>query len=167
MSWADSGNNARIERANFDGTQRERIVETSSYQPVLLSLDLENERMYWSEGLQDSIVASDLNGENVEVLSQDITPSALDSRGKHYRVLEYEIDYLLVSSFEIRIALVTAAPILTDYRYRCLLERHGEKCQQNIQIRQLNGQWKSWCCFIACKLELLRSEGGSNERRET
>lgn len=56
-----------IERARFDGSEREVIVNTDIYMPVSIAIDQKMKRLYWAddkEGIHFSIVSSDLEGKD-------------------------------------------------------------------------------------------------------
>lgn len=71
-----------IERARFDGSEREYVVSTDIYMPVSIAIDQRTRKLYWAddkEGIHYSIESSDLDGKNRVTLLADINhqPNAL------------------------------------------------------------------------------------------
>ncbi len=64
--WADLEDDS-INRANLDGTGRERLV-TGLSQPHNVSLDISAGKMYWGDQATQKIQRSDLDGSNIETL---------------------------------------------------------------------------------------------------
>lgn len=64
--WTNTNvSKATIERARFDGTDREILVSTNIHMPVSLAIDQQTKRLYWAddtEGIHFSIESSDLEG---------------------------------------------------------------------------------------------------------
>ncbi|KAK7483333.1 hypothetical protein BaRGS_00025393, partial [Batillaria attramentaria] len=70
MFWTDVGdkdNTGKIERANYDGTDRRTLV---SLEPVPngLALDLQNKRLYWVDALSERIESIGLDGRNRQLI---------------------------------------------------------------------------------------------------
>ncbi|KAF9815508.1 hypothetical protein SFRURICE_019150 [Spodoptera frugiperda] len=60
-----------IERALYDGTKREVIVDNNIYMPVSLAIDQQTKKLYWAddrEGIHYSIESADLDGTNRKTL---------------------------------------------------------------------------------------------------
>ncbi|KAH9635374.1 hypothetical protein HF086_017623 [Spodoptera exigua] len=60
-----------IERALYDGTKREVLVNNNIYMPVSLAIDQQTKKMYWAddrEGIHYSIESADLDGKNRKTL---------------------------------------------------------------------------------------------------
>jgi hypothetical protein len=57
-----------IHRANLDGTDREDLLDNRA---VGLQLDIDAGKMYWTDGLTDTVFRADLDGGNVEPLAVD------------------------------------------------------------------------------------------------
>lgn len=49
MYWTDWGSSAKIERATLGGNFRTEIVNTSLVWPNGLTLDYEDQRLYWAD----------------------------------------------------------------------------------------------------------------------
>lgn len=49
MYWTDWGTNAKIERATLGGNFRTEIVNSSLVWPNGLTLDYEEQRLYWAD----------------------------------------------------------------------------------------------------------------------
>eukprot|EP00794_Sanderia_malayensis_P010865 gene10865-12020_t len=62
MFWTDWGSSARIERASMDGTNRITIAHTSIVWPNGITVDVNANKIYWSDGRLDKIETADLNG---------------------------------------------------------------------------------------------------------
>ena len=83
MYWVDRIE-AKIQRANLDGSQVEDLVTTGLEQPTDLALDLDEGKMYWTDRLTDRIQRANLDGSQVEDLVTglgDIWSLALDLAG--------------------------------------------------------------------------------------
>ncbi|XP_041471382.1 low-density lipoprotein receptor-related protein 4-like [Lytechinus variegatus] len=57
----------RIERANFDGSDRELLTEDTHY-PLGIAVDGVNRKLFWKE--QFVVKSSDLNGENKMIIAE-------------------------------------------------------------------------------------------------
>ncbi|CAI9624719.1 unnamed protein product, partial [Staurois parvus] len=68
MYWTDWGMNAKIERATLGGNFRTAIVNTSLVWPNGLTLDYEEERIYWADASLQKIERCSLTGTNREVV---------------------------------------------------------------------------------------------------
>ena len=55
MYWTDWGITAKIETASMDGQERRDFVITELSQPNGISIDLESERVYWSDSDLDKL----------------------------------------------------------------------------------------------------------------
>nr|AYH91780.1 deleted in malignant brain tumors 1 protein [Pomacea canaliculata] len=64
MYWTDWGSTPKIERANYDGTNRKTLVSGSQYivWPNGLALDTAGGRLYWADGYTDKIGWTTLDG---------------------------------------------------------------------------------------------------------
>lgn len=62
MYWSDWGQNPCIERADMDGGNRKRFLFGDMTWPNGLALDLENNRIYWSDGGNRTIEYANLDG---------------------------------------------------------------------------------------------------------
>lgn len=74
-------NNSTIERARFNGSDREVIVK-DLHKPVSLAVDQQTKRIYWAddkEGIRYTIESADLDGGNRKILldGEDHRPNAL------------------------------------------------------------------------------------------
>ncbi|KAK7488160.1 hypothetical protein BaRGS_00020602, partial [Batillaria attramentaria] len=67
MFWTDVGKEPKIERANYDGTKRVAIIQNLK-QPNALSIDLKNERLYWTDAETDLVTSSDLDGRDQRLI---------------------------------------------------------------------------------------------------
>lgn len=70
MFWTDWGSNAKIERANMDGSERVTLVNTSLTWPNGITIDYEMERIYWvdADNSTRAIEYCDFNGNGRTVL---------------------------------------------------------------------------------------------------
>ncbi|KAA8588167.1 hypothetical protein FQN60_001361 [Etheostoma spectabile] len=83
MYWTDWGTHAKIERATLGGNFRTEIVNTSLVWPNGLTLDYEEERLYWADASLQKIERSSLTGFNREVIvSTAIYPFAMTMFGQ-------------------------------------------------------------------------------------
>uniref|UniRef100_A0A4W3HU78 Low-density lipoprotein receptor-related protein 2 n=1 Tax=Callorhinchus milii TaxID=7868 RepID=A0A4W3HU78_CALMI len=78
MYWTDWGTHAKIERATLGGNFRIPIVNTSLVWPNGLTLDLEDQKLYWADASLRKIERSNLVGTDREVIvSTAIFPFAV------------------------------------------------------------------------------------------
>uniref|UniRef100_A0A3B4FEE2 Low-density lipoprotein receptor-related protein 2 n=1 Tax=Pundamilia nyererei TaxID=303518 RepID=A0A3B4FEE2_9CICH len=83
MYWTDWGTHAKIERATLGGNFRIEIVNSSLVWPNGLTLDYEEERLYWADASLQKIERSSLTGSNREVIvSTAIYPFAMTMFGQ-------------------------------------------------------------------------------------
>ncbi|XP_076455694.1 uncharacterized protein LOC143290240 isoform X2 [Babylonia areolata] len=64
MFWTDWGAAEKIERANYDGSDRRTLVNTVLFAPNALALDVPNNRLYWVDAGTDMGEVSDMDGRN-------------------------------------------------------------------------------------------------------
>ncbi|RXM28137.1 Low-density lipoprotein receptor-related protein 2 [Acipenser ruthenus] len=84
MYWTDWGTNAKIERATLGGNFRTELVNTSLVWPNGLTLDYEEERLYWADANLQKIERCSLTGSNREVIvSTAIYPFAMTVYDQH------------------------------------------------------------------------------------
>ena len=69
LYWTDSGTPAKIERASMDGTSREVLHSTGLVQPNALTLDYDNQILYWMDAFLNKLESSSADGSNRELLS--------------------------------------------------------------------------------------------------
>ncbi|XP_025083702.1 low-density lipoprotein receptor-related protein 5-like isoform X2 [Pomacea canaliculata] len=76
MYWTDAGVTPKIERANYDGTDRRILVSGSANldMPHGLALDRVGQRLYWADGESRMIGWTDVNGRKVREILR--TPSS-------------------------------------------------------------------------------------------
>ena len=67
MYWVDRWN-AKIQRANLDGSEVEDLVTTGLEEPTDLALDVAGGKMYWTDRLTDKIKRANLDGSGIEDL---------------------------------------------------------------------------------------------------
>ncbi|KAG7275698.1 hypothetical protein CRUP_011325 [Coryphaenoides rupestris] len=84
MYWTDWGTDAKIERATLGGNFRTDIVNSNLVWPNGLTLDYEDQRLYWADASLQKIERSSLTGENREVIvSTAIYPFAMTLFDQH------------------------------------------------------------------------------------
>uniref|UniRef100_A0A8C2DL15 Low density lipoprotein receptor-related protein 2a n=1 Tax=Cyprinus carpio TaxID=7962 RepID=A0A8C2DL15_CYPCA len=84
MYWTDWGTNAKIERATLGGNFRTEIINTSLVWPNGLTLDYDEQRLYWADASLQKIERCSLTGANREVIvSTAIYPFAMTVYGQH------------------------------------------------------------------------------------
>lgn len=62
LFWTDVGKQPVITRSSLVGTQLERIVTTNIKWPNGLTIDFEQDKLYWADAFYDRIEMSDLDG---------------------------------------------------------------------------------------------------------
>lgn len=62
MYWTDWGETPRIERAGMDGSTRKIIVDADIYWPNGLTIDLEEQKLYWADAKLSFIHRANLDG---------------------------------------------------------------------------------------------------------
>ncbi|KAL8625952.1 hypothetical protein ACOMHN_012544 [Nucella lapillus] len=95
MFWSDWGAHAKIERANYDGTNRQVIVSSNLTWPNALALDLSHHKLYWvdsSNMYSDKIEVSDMFGNHRSTI---FTASA----GAHFFGMAYYNNQLYLSDW--------------------------------------------------------------------
>lgn len=110
---------ARIERCRLDGSGRLRIVESDIDQPSALTIDTEDDVIYWADTNLKTIQVSSLDGSNQRklVASQLVQPIALTVHGRHIYWLEKDsqlIERALKSNGEERQRVQGRIPHLSD-----------------------------------------------------
>uniref|UniRef100_A0A8B9LU25 Low-density lipoprotein receptor-related protein 2 n=1 Tax=Astyanax mexicanus TaxID=7994 RepID=A0A8B9LU25_ASTMX len=84
MYWTDWSTSAKIERATLGGNFRTEIVNTSLVWPNGLTLDYDEQRLYWADASLQKIERCSLTGANREVIvSTAIYPFAMTVYGQH------------------------------------------------------------------------------------
>lgn len=78
LFWTEFGRKTEIGRANMDGTSKSYIVTKEIGWPNGLTIDLTSSRLYWTDGLKNSIESSDLDGENRKVVVYDSDANLMD-----------------------------------------------------------------------------------------
>ena len=62
MYWSDWGNEARIERAGMDGSNRTVLHNTDLVWPNGITIDYENQKIYWVDANLDTLEYSNVDG---------------------------------------------------------------------------------------------------------
>ncbi|XP_053544801.1 low-density lipoprotein receptor-related protein 5 [Bombina bombina] len=62
MYWTDWGDTPRIERAGMDGSIRKIVVDTEIFWPNGLTIDLEEQKLYWADAKLSFIHRANLDG---------------------------------------------------------------------------------------------------------
>lgn len=73
MFWTDFGVTAQIERAFLDGTDRRVIHSTDLLQPVGITIDYSDQRIYWTDVGMDRIEFSDFDGAGRRSVETEVT----------------------------------------------------------------------------------------------
>ena len=71
MYWSDWGDPAKIERASMDGSSRTVLHYTGIVWPNGLTLDYEEQRIYWLDANLDKIEYSNLDGSGRTLLESE------------------------------------------------------------------------------------------------
>ena len=69
LYWSDWGSVATIEKASMDGKNRTVLHNTALIWPNALTLDYENQVLYWADAFLDKIESSNVDGSNRILLS--------------------------------------------------------------------------------------------------
>ncbi|XP_057176293.1 very low-density lipoprotein receptor isoform X3 [Triplophysa rosa] len=75
MFWSETGDEAQIECAGMDGSERRVLVSRSLRWPVSLTVDSLHNRIYWTDEKLKCIGSADLDGEDIKLLQLMETPS--------------------------------------------------------------------------------------------
>ncbi|KAL2087738.1 hypothetical protein ACEWY4_016566 [Coilia grayii] len=75
MFWSEIGSEPQIERSGMDGSDRRVVVSRSLSWPVSVTIDLLEERLYWTDERLKCIGSASLTGENIKLLQLPETPS--------------------------------------------------------------------------------------------
>ncbi|XP_031414479.1 low-density lipoprotein receptor-related protein 2 isoform X2 [Clupea harengus] len=75
MFWSEIGSEPQIERSGMDGSDRRVVLSKSLSWPVSLTVDLLEERLYWTDERLRCIGSASLTGENIKLLQLPETPS--------------------------------------------------------------------------------------------
>ncbi|XP_030021742.1 protein cueball isoform X2 [Manduca sexta] len=126
-----------IERAKFDGSDREIIVKTNIYMPVSIAIDQRTGRLYWlddKEGIHYSVESSDLNGQNRKTLLDDFnhTPNALSVSKDHI----YWVDWAYKTVW--RIPKDPPASVVPEEYITFTIEPHGIVANYTIEDQTQN-----------------------------
>ena len=68
MYWTDWGSPAKIEKASMDGLNRTVIHNTNLAWPNALTIDYENQYLYWADAMLDKLETSKVDGSNRRLL---------------------------------------------------------------------------------------------------
>ncbi|XP_027024016.2 prolow-density lipoprotein receptor-related protein 1 isoform X1 [Tachysurus fulvidraco] len=68
MFWSQTGDEAKIESAGMDGSNRRVLVRRSLHSPMGLAVDLLQDRLYWTDKKMHCIGSATLDGDDVKIL---------------------------------------------------------------------------------------------------
>ena len=68
MYWSDWGAVGTIERASMDGRARQILHNSQLMRPNGLTLDYQNQVLYWIDAILDKIESSNVNGTNRQLI---------------------------------------------------------------------------------------------------
>jgi low density lipoprotein receptor-related protein 5/6 len=71
MYWSDWGEQARIERAGMDGSHRTILHDTDLTWPNGITIDYENQKLYWVDASLDTLECSSVDGSGRTLLERD------------------------------------------------------------------------------------------------
>lgn len=79
MFFSDYGHNPRIERASLDGQDRVVIVYRGILRVVSLTVDTDNDKLYWADHDRHTLEGCDYDGSNRRVIRRmnEVSPSGL------------------------------------------------------------------------------------------
>ena len=83
LFWTDVGVNPMIARTSLAGSNFEKIVSKDIKWVNGLSIDFDDERLYWADAYYDKIESSNLDGNYRKVLTTAYHPFAITVHG-HY-----------------------------------------------------------------------------------
>ena len=89
MYWTDWGEFPRIERANLDGSDRIRIVDTHLGWPNGLVCDLDDQKIFWADAKTDKIEVANMDGSERRIVVKHNLPHVfgLTMSGRKHLVL--------------------------------------------------------------------------------
>lgn len=71
--WSDWGQQPKLERSRYNGTDRQILIDSEIQWPNGLALDLADRKLYWGDAKKQRIERANLDGSNREVvISTDI-----------------------------------------------------------------------------------------------
>ncbi|XP_043096703.1 low-density lipoprotein receptor-related protein 2 isoform X2 [Puntigrus tetrazona] len=75
MFWSETGDEAQIERAGMDGSDRRVLVSRSLRWPVSLTVDSLHHKIYWTDEKLKCIGSANFDGGDIKILQMMETPS--------------------------------------------------------------------------------------------
>ena len=152
MFWTDFGQTAQIERAFLDGNDRRVLHDTDLLQPVGITVDYVDGRVYWSDVGLDRIEFSELDGSRRMAVETESTglyhPFALTVADDILFWTDWETNTVYATHKEhgandaLGYFAVVATFASTPYGIEALL-----------QSRQPTGEWMStWMCILTDRL---------------
>ena len=75
MYWSDWGDVPKIERASMDGQARQILHSSQLVRPNGLTLDYQNQVLYWIDAILDKIESSNVNGTNRQLIMTLVSSS--------------------------------------------------------------------------------------------
>lgn len=121
---------ARIERCRLDGSGRTKVIDSDIDQPSALTIDIEEDMIFWADTSLKVIEVALLDGSNRRKLisSQLVQPIALTVHGRHLYWLEKDsqlIERALKSDGEERQRVQGRIPHLSDLLSTTTLDGNG------------------------------------------
>ena len=158
MFWTDFGQTAQIERAFLDGNDRRVLHDTDLLQPVGITVDYVDGRVYWSDVGLDRIEFSELDGSRRMAVETESTglyhPFALTVADDILFWTDWETNTVYATHKEhgandaLGYFAVVATFASTPYGIEALL-----------QSRQPTGEWMStWVCILTDRLFSLTQQ---------
>ena len=95
LYWSDWGFPARIERCSLDGQDRETLIGTGLVWPNALTIDLDQQILYWADANLDKIESSFVNGSNRQIITQSNVDVQHPFSITHFDEVLYWTDWLL------------------------------------------------------------------------
>lgn len=71
LFWTDWGEEAKIERGGMDGKSRKVIVDSLIFWPNGLTIDYENNKLYWLDAKLHFIDSMDFDGKNRKTIMKN------------------------------------------------------------------------------------------------
>lgn len=70
MFFSDNGQNPRIEKASLDGRDRMAILYKGILRVISLTVDTDNDKLYWADHDRHTLEGCDYDGSNRRVISR-------------------------------------------------------------------------------------------------
>ncbi|XP_063374859.1 low-density lipoprotein receptor-related protein 4 [Cydia amplana] len=166
MYWSDWGLSPCIERADMDGGNRERLITGDMVWPNGLALDLDQQRIYWTDGGNKTIEYARFDGTGRTILiGQDLShPFGLDLYGEEVFWTDWDTQSIQAANKHTgnsRRTLGSGVAGIMDVRVF-----HKERISEANQCTKNNGDCSHLCLLkprgrsCACPIGIKLSKDG-------